>query len=114
MGTLQSEAIQAIRDLAGDTPDLLGQIVQLYLESAPALLAQLAAGLAAADLNSIGTAAHSLKSSSANLGAIELSKMCGKLEAAAGTGAIGADVPSLSAIEAEYQQVRAALLAELA
>lgn len=114
MGTLQSEAIQAIRDLAGDTPDLLGQIVQLYLESAPALLAQLAAGLAAADLDSIGNAAHSLKSSSANLGAIELSKMCGKLEAAARAGAIGADVPSLSAIEAEYQQVRAALLAELA
>ena len=114
MGTLQSEAIQAIRDLAGDTPDLLEQIVQLYLESAPSLLAQIEAGLAAADLDSVGNAAHSLKSSSANLGAIELSRMCGKLEAAARAGAIGADVPSLSAIEAEYQQVRAALLGELA
>jgi len=114
MGTLQSEAIQAIRDLAGDTPDLLRQIVQLYLESAPALLAQLAAGLATADLDSVSNAAHSLKSSSANLGAIELSKMCGKLEAAARAGTIGADLPPLSAIEAEYQRVRAALLTELA
>ena len=114
MGTLQNEALQKIRELVGDTPGLFGQIVKVYLESAPVLLAQLKAGLAAADFDSVRSAAHTLKSSSANLGATELSKMCSKLEAAARAGTVGTEVPSISAIEAEYEQVRTALAAELA
>ena len=114
MARLQRETLDAIRDLAGDTADLLDQIVRLYLESAPTLIAQLHAGLASSDLMVIRNAAHSLKSSSANVGATDLSKMCGKLEAAARAGMIGSDVPDASAIEAEFCDVRSALLAEIA
>jgi len=113
MGTLQSEALQSIRDLAGDTPDLLQQIVQLYLDSAPALLEEIKSGFASGDFLRIRNAAHSLKSSSANLGATHLSMLCKQLEAAAQAGTFGADTPSVQAIESEYAQVRAALLAEL-
>jgi len=113
MAKLQRETLDAIRELAGDTPDLLEQIVRLYLESAPTLIAQMHAGFAASDMIAIRNAAHSLKSSSANVGAMDLSKMCSKLEAAARAGAIGEDVPEASAIEAEYTEVRSALLAEI-
>ena len=114
MSTLQQEALQAIRELGGDTQDLLQQIVQLYIDSAPGLLQQLKCGFASDDLAAIRNAAHSLKSSSANLGAIKLSKMCSQLEAAARTGTIGPDTPSAEAIETEYEGVKSALLAQLA
>ena len=113
MAKLQLETLDAIRELAGNTSDLLEQIVRLYLEAAPALIEQMHAGFAASDMIAIRNAAHSLKSSSANVGATDLSKMCGKLEAAARAGAIGQDVPEVSAIEAEYAEVRTALLTEI-
>src|SRR5215207_2539067 len=108
MAILQRETLDAIRELAGDTPDLLEQIVQLYVQSAPALIAQMHAGFAACDMSAIRIAAHSLKSSSANVGAVDLAKMCGKLEAAARADTIGRDVPEASAIEAEYTEVKRA------
>jgi HPt (histidine-containing phosphotransfer) domain-containing protein len=112
MSRLQPETLQAIRELGG-TSDLLEQLVRLYFETAPPLIAQLKAALAASDLDGIRNAAHSLKSGSANLGARDLSQMCSKLEAAARAGSIGADAPDAGAIEREYQQVRADLLAAL-
>jgi HPt (histidine-containing phosphotransfer) domain-containing protein len=114
MSTLQREALDAIRELGGDTPDLLQQIVHLYLDAAPGLLQQMKAGFASGDLTSVRNAAHTLKSSSANLGAAQLSRMCSQLEAAARAGAIGPEVPSAQAIESEYEGVKSALLAEIA
>jgi len=114
MGTLQREALDAIRELAGDNTDLLQQIVALYLDSTPGLLEQMKSGFANGDLTTIRNAAHTLKSSSANLGATELSKMCSQLEAAARAGAIGPETPSAQAIESEYEGVKSALLAEIA
>ncbi len=113
MTTLQPEALQAIRDLVGDTAGLFEQIVQLYFDSAPPLIAQLKTGFAENDLNAIRLAAHSLKSSSANLGAVALSQMCGKIEAAARAGSIGEDIPDANAVEVEYGRVVSALRAVL-
>lgn len=112
MTILQPEALQAIRDLGG-TSNLLDQIVRLYFDTTPPLIAQLKAALAASDLDGIRNAAHSLKSGSANLGASDLAQMCAKLEEAARAGNIAADAPDAGAIEHEYQRVTAALLAEL-
>src|SRR5690242_1322670 len=81
MTVLQREAIDSIRELGGDSPDLLTQIVRMYFDTAPALIAQLKAALASCDVQGIRSAAHSLKSSSANLGAMQLSQLCGRLEA---------------------------------
>jgi HPt (histidine-containing phosphotransfer) domain-containing protein len=113
MTTLQLEALQSIRELAGDTPGLLEQIVQLYFDSAPPLIAQLKTGFTANDLNAIRLASHSLKSSSANLGAMVLAQMCGKIEAAARAGTFVADIPTPDAVEAEYERVVHALRAEI-
>jgi HPt (histidine-containing phosphotransfer) domain-containing protein len=113
MAKLQREALDAIRELSGDSPELLKQVVQAYLDSMPPLLSQLNAGFSSSDLNSIRHAAHTMKSSSASLGAIDLSQMCAKLEAAARAGAIPADAPSAKTIEAEFAEVRVALIAEI-
>ena len=113
MKPLQPEAIQSIRNLGGEGSNLLEQIVRLYFDTTPALMARLKSALAASDLDEIRNAAHSLKSSSANLGARNLAQMCAALEAGARAGSIGADLPKADAVEHEYQAVCAALLTEL-
>jgi HPt (histidine-containing phosphotransfer) domain-containing protein len=109
-GALDTTALETIRALGGEqTPDLLEQIVRLYLEGAPELIASIRAGLAAADNDQVRLAAHSLKSSSANLGATRLAELCKKLEMAARANALATEVPALPEVEAEYERVCIAL-----
>ena len=110
---IYTAALEVIRALGGaDAPDLLEQIVHLYLGSAPERMAAIRAGLAAADSDMVRAAAHSLKSSSANLGANSLAELCKKLEMAARANALATDAPALPEVEAEYERVRVALQQE--
>jgi HPt (histidine-containing phosphotransfer) domain-containing protein len=108
-GLLDRNALEAIRALQSDAaPDLLARVIHLYLESAPDLIARLRTGLEASDYNAVRVAAHTLKSSSANLGATALAELCKQLELAARAGIIGPGTPDAQAIEREYDAVRAA------
>ncbi|MCB1915400.1 MAG: response regulator [Rhodocyclaceae bacterium] len=62
------------------TPDVLGRVIQLYLDSAPALIDEIVRAVAAGDAEGLRAAAHGLKSSSANLGGMPLSAICERLE----------------------------------
>jgi len=66
---------------------LLNEMVALYLESAPGRLAAAEAGLASGDLMATENSLHSLKASSAQLGAMHLAALCehGETIAHAGT-----------------------------
>jgi len=111
---IDQRALDGIRSLANDTtPDLLDQVIRLYLGSATELLDQLRAGLQAHDNDAVRAAAHTLKSSSANLGATVLADMCKQLEHAARAGTLGPRLPSITQVEAEYDRVRIALEREL-
>jgi HPt (histidine-containing phosphotransfer) domain-containing protein len=111
---IDSTALEAIRSLQSDAaPRLLAQVVQIYLESTPALIEQLRTGMRSSDHDAIRTAAHSLKSSSANLGASTLAGLCRSVEMAARAGSMGPDVPDIHSIEDEYGAVRRALALEL-
>jgi HPt (histidine-containing phosphotransfer) domain-containing protein len=107
---LDTTALETIRALGGaQTPDLLEQIVRLYLEGAPELMASIRTGLAAANNDQVRVAAHSLKSSSANVGAAVLAELCKRLEIAARANALATDAPALREVEAEYERVCIAL-----
>jgi HPt (histidine-containing phosphotransfer) domain-containing protein len=111
---LDRSALEAIRALQSDAaPDLLARVVNLYFASAPDLIARLRTGLEASDYNAVRVAAHTLKSSSANLGATALAELSKQLELAARAGIIGPGVPDAQAIEREYDAVREALQAEI-
>jgi HPt (histidine-containing phosphotransfer) domain-containing protein len=56
--------------------------------------------------------AHNLKSSSAILGAINLSQLCQKLESTAPTSTLDVAAAIVSQIETEYEKVKTALLQE--
>jgi len=107
---LDRAALDAIRALdQGGAAGLLQQVVQLYLESVPQLIAELRRAGAAGDASAVRNAAHSLKSSSANLGAARLAEMCKAIEQAARAGRLGGDLPSADEIEGEFQALRPAL-----
>lgn len=62
---------------------LLERLVTAYLEEAPVYHQNIRAGGAASDFDLVKINAHSLKSSSSNLGAVRLSKLCQELESSA-------------------------------
>ena len=107
---IDSAALEAIRSLQSDAaPRLLAQVVQMYLDSTPALIEQLQIGMDGSDYETVRTAAHSLKSSSANLGAKTLADLCRRVEMAARAGSMGPEVPRMHMIEQEFSAVRRAL-----
>jgi len=112
--SIDRSALEAIRALQSESaPDLLAQVVRLYFESTPPLMERLRAGLAAGDVEMVRNAAHSLKSSSANLGATRLADLCGKLEIAAHTGELGTQLLDADRIVQEYERVCGLLQAEI-
>ncbi len=64
-------------------PALHAKLVSIFLDHAPTVMLALNRGLRSKDFNTIKMSAHSLKSSSANLDAADLSELCRQLELAA-------------------------------
>ena len=81
---LDASVIQGLRELGGeDDPGLLLELVQLFLSDAPQRMREIESGLAQGDWKLLERAAHTLKSASANIGALGLSAICRELEAGA-------------------------------
>ncbi len=74
----QLDALLALRKPGG--PDPRVRLMTLYLTSSPELMDGIRAAVAASDGPSLAKAAHSLKSSSLNLGAMGLGASCAELE----------------------------------
>ena len=110
---LDPEALTRLERFGG--AKLLHEMIALYLESAPERLGAAEAGLAAGDPIATENALHSLKSSSAQLGAARLSRLCeeGEMIARSGTVAgiaslIESSRDELARVEAWLDEVRVA------
>ena len=103
--TIDLTVIDLIRDMErrGATR-LLERLVATYITTAARLVAQAAFALKSGDVPSLQHAAHTLKSSSANLGAIELSRRFAALERHARGGAIDAAREEWGATQLEYER----------
>lgn len=78
-------ALVRLQGLGGDK--LVSQMARLYLENAAERLAQIDRGLAdEAGLSEAESGAHSLKSSAANIGALQVNVLCATMEGAAARG----------------------------
>jgi CheY-like chemotaxis protein len=79
--TIDTSALQQIADLDPEqNGELLNSIIDSYVETATSLMRELKDALAANDVDVATRAAHSLKSSSANVGAMKLSGLCAEME----------------------------------
>ena len=87
----------------------LGELMDTYFGDAPQLLAAMRGALADGNVEEFRRAAHSLKSNSANLGAMTLSGLAKELEMMGKAGALDGAAEKIPAVEAEYARVRAAL-----
>jgi PAS domain S-box-containing protein len=111
---IDRKALDAIRALqTHDGTDFLGRLIKLYLADSPRLIQKLKQAAAASDLPEMVRGAHTLRSSSANLGAMGLSRLCEELETSARRGVADMATSLAAKVETEYDLVRIALTAEL-
>ena len=90
-------------------PDLLERIVALYLHDVPKLVHSMREAIAAGDGIALQRAAHTLKSSSATLGAFHLAKLCNEMEVQARDKHLVDPGQWISRIECESARVCALL-----
>jgi two-component system sensor histidine kinase/response regulator len=88
---------------------LLQRLVETYFESSARLLAEAEAALGRADCAALRQAAHTLKSSSANLGATELARRCAEIERLARANRVVDLHADWMAVTHEYERVKHAL-----
>jgi HPt (histidine-containing phosphotransfer) domain-containing protein len=75
--------LKGFEDMQGEgEPDLVVELINLYLEDAPRKVASMLEAVAGADDVSLRRAAHSLKGSSATIGAFGVAALCEELEPA--------------------------------
>ena len=93
----------------GDDADFMAELMETYFDDSPRLLAAMQEALSASNAEDLRRAAHSLKSSSANFGALRLSKKCKELEDIGKAGVLEGAAEQIGQIVAEYEKARAAL-----
>lgn len=111
---LDPETISRLRELDPSGGNkLLERVVAAFSNSLERLLPELARARAATppDLQVVRHVSHTLKSSSASLGALGLSARCAEIEAMARDGRTDGLSEQLDAMLADIQLVRAALAA---
>ena len=95
----------ALARRGGDVAELIDEL----LADAPIQLASLREATATGDAETARRAAHTLKGNGRTFGAAEFSSLCQEAEATAATGDLDAVAQRLDAIDASWEQVRAAL-----
>lgn len=93
----------------GDGPSVLERAVGMYLENAPTVLEELRRAVAGGDASAVWKIAHSLKSSSASLGAKQLAQHIGDMEGRARQNDLVEADSRLVRIETEFRKASSAL-----
>ena len=89
--------------------NILKKVISLYLDTSPTLMKSVHDAVEGTDYDALRQAAHTLKSSSAHLGALAFSEMCKDLERMGRDRTLEGAKDRLSALEHEYKRVRDAL-----
>jgi len=103
---LERSVLDELYEIVGDE---ISAILAVFLEETPALVQQLQEASNAFDTPRMGEVAHSLKSSSANVGCLALSEAARQLEYGVRTGNLQQPVAMVARIVAEFARARAAL-----
>ena len=85
---------------------LLGEMIALFCSAAPERIGAARAGVAARDAHATEQAMHSLKSSSAQLGALRMQRLCEQAETLARTGSVDRIAPLVQELEEEFPRVQ--------
>ena len=108
-GALDRTTLEALFESVGRDPEFLAELIDTYVADAPVQVRSLQVALAAGDVEALIRPAHTLKSSSASLGALGLAEQCRQLEQAARGGFLDGAADAVEAIAAEVDRVATAL-----
>ena len=102
---IDQKSLENIRALQSEgTEDILTKIITLFLDDTPQQLEKLHQALRDKDANTIRAIAHSLKSSSATLGAMGLSSLLKELEEKGRTNSLNGSAKLFAQIDNEFQE----------
>jgi CheY-like chemotaxis protein len=109
-GQINRQALENIRALSAVHGDaLLERVLQAYLDDTPTHLQTLQQAIAIGNISQIRKAAHSLKSSSANVGADVMAQRCKEMEQLARHDTTAGAAALLADMDRSFQAVRQAL-----
>jgi signal transduction histidine kinase/DNA-binding response OmpR family regulator/HPt (histidine-containing phosphotransfer) domain-containing protein len=103
---LDLEVVEELRSIMGIEHQGL---VKMFFEDAPAHIRNLQAALAANDIAAMVAPSHTLKSASANLGAMALSSVAKRIEHGARAGTLEKPALAVMMLENEFRRAKAAL-----
>lgn len=110
---IDMSVVQELLDVCDDDPELLVDLIRIFLEDAPEKVRTIVTGLDTGDLEAVCQAAHSLKGSAGNLGATEVQRLSEELQLAsraADRGTVAELVPPLQQHYAVAEQALRDLL----
>jgi HPt (histidine-containing phosphotransfer) domain-containing protein len=102
---IDDAAYAVLEEIADGDNEFISELLNQYLVDATQLFAVLAPALAESNAEDLERAAHTLKSSSANVGAMTLSNMCDDLQCIGRSGDLAGAVEKVPAAESEYLRV---------
>lgn len=111
--TLSEQEFQRLQQMIQGDRSTLESLLECYLTNTPPLLEAIANAIQHRDSKALAQAAHQLKSSSAYLGAIRLSKLCSELEARGRQNSFEQVAALGHQAQREYRQVSACLTQKL-
>ncbi len=107
---LDEESIENLRALGPEGDDsFLKEIIGIFIDDTPQRLQEMRDAFAARDQSTFSRAAHSIKGSASNLGAMRLKSLAEKLEKAAKQASLDGLDAELPKMEAEFATARAEL-----
>ncbi len=107
---IDPEVLEELRSILGTEVD---RLIEVFLDDTPRLIAALEAAAVGPDYEMLRNASHTLKSSSANLGAMSLSNAAKKLELATRTQTLERPAVAVALIANEFARARQALRANM-
>jgi HPt (histidine-containing phosphotransfer) domain-containing protein len=110
MDAIEREIIETLEGLAhGCEAGFVDELIELFLSEAPMQIEGVRAALARGDAAALREWSHSLKGSSAGLGAVQFSQLCGCIEQQAREGRLAEAQGAVARLEAEFPRLEGAL-----
>ncbi|MDT7042354.1 PAS domain S-box protein [Candidatus Nitronereus thalassa] len=112
--SLDAETLDGLRELSGDDPTFLAEVIQQFLVDGPEHISAIEQAAEQSNADALMKAAHGFKGSCRNMGALTLGKLCSELEEKGRGGDAVQLEGTFSELSKEYARVKIALEAELA
>jgi CheY-like chemotaxis protein len=113
MPALDSTVLAELRQFQGEgEPDIVQELAEAFQLETPPLLETLRQAVATGQAEQLKRAAHNLKGSSNNLGALKMAALSAELEAIGRQGTVEGTAELIICLEREYERVCQALVAK--